>query len=67
MLTPCVHPSFDCGSVPVPKPETSQASYQPHTEPMTGMGIGLPLSRLFVRHFGGDLRIISIRGTFYIE
>lgn len=40
---------------------TLQQSYQPTSEPMTGLGIGCPLSRLFCRHFGGDMRILSIQ------
>jgi signal transduction histidine kinase len=30
-----------------------QQSYQPAMEPMQGMGIGLPVSRLYARHWGG--------------
>ena len=27
-----------------------------------GLGVGLPLSRLFARYFGGDLEVMSIPG-----
>jgi len=30
--------------------------------PLAGLGYGLPISRLFARYFGGDLRIISMEG-----
>ncbi|TFJ81964.1 hypothetical protein NSK_006632 [Nannochloropsis salina CCMP1776] len=39
-----------------------QQSYQPAMEPMQGMGIGLPVSRLYARHWGGDIRLISVQG-----
>lgn len=32
------------------------------TEAMCGMGIGLPISRLYARHWGGDIRVISVQG-----
>ncbi|CAM9731324.1 unnamed protein product [Ascophyllum nodosum] len=38
------------------------ASYQPGTDPLSGMGIGLPVSRLYARHFGGDLKLMSLEG-----
>ena len=33
--------------------QQQQQSYQPTMEPMQGMGIGLPVSRLYARHWGG--------------
>ena len=38
-----------------------QQTYQPVTEPLTGMGIGLPISQLYSRYFGGDIRIFSVQ------
>ncbi|CAM9544913.1 unnamed protein product [Discosporangium mesarthrocarpum] len=39
------------------------ASYQPaNADPLSGMGIGLPVSRMYARHFGGDLRVLSMDG-----
>ena len=29
-------------------------------EPLTGLGVGLPLSRLMARHFGGELHLLSV-------
>lgn len=31
--------------------------------PLAGHGIGLPMSRLYMRHFGGDLRLVSREGV----
>jgi len=33
-----------------------------NTAPMAGFGHGLPLSRLYARYWGGDLRIMSMQG-----
>jgi len=31
-------------------------------DPVSGFGFGLPLSRLYARYFGGDIRILSLDG-----
>jgi hypothetical protein len=38
-------------------------SYQPVPEPLCGLGIGLPVSRLYARHFGGSLKVLSMQGS----
>ncbi|CAM9440971.1 unnamed protein product, partial [Hapterophycus canaliculatus] len=40
----------------------ANASFQPSIDPLSGMGIGLPVSRLYARHFGGDLQMLSLQG-----
>ncbi|TIC19225.1 hypothetical protein E3Q13_01426 [Wallemia mellicola] len=42
-----------------PEFEQSGSDYK---APMAGLGYGLPLSRLYARYFGGDLRLISMEG-----
>ncbi|KAJ3024263.1 hypothetical protein HKX48_003088 [Thoreauomyces humboldtii] len=39
-----------------------QDSRQDYRAPMAGYGYGLPITRLYARYFGGDLRLISMEG-----
>lgn len=38
------------------------ASMHSSTAPLAGFGVGLPLSRLYARYFGGDLQLLSMEG-----
>lgn len=40
-------------------PEFNQTDFR---APMAGLGYGLPISRLYARYFGGDLKLISMEG-----
>jgi len=40
-------------------PEFNQSDFK---APMAGFGYGLPISRLYARYFGGDLKLISMEG-----
>eukprot|EP01103_Thecamoeba_quadrilineata_P000143 TRINITY_DN10115_c0_g1_i1.p1 TRINITY_DN10115_c0_g1~~TRINITY_DN10115_c0_g1_i1.p1 ORF type:complete len:427 (+),score=73.41 TRINITY_DN10115_c0_g1_i1:122-1402(+) len=40
----------------------SQFMMQNDHSPMAGLGFGLPLARLYARHFGGDLEVVSMYG-----
>lgn len=40
-------------------PESNKSDFK---APMAGFGYGLPISRLYARYFGGDLRLISMDG-----
>ncbi|KAJ3193822.1 hypothetical protein HK101_004037 [Irineochytrium annulatum] len=45
------------------KPELEEGfSKSDFRAPLAGFGYGLPLSRLYARYFGGDLRLISMEG-----
>ena len=38
------------------------AGQQESSTPLAGFGYGLPISRLYARHFDGDLRLLSVEG-----
>jgi pyruvate dehydrogenase kinase 2/3/4 len=40
----------------------SGQTVEPHSSPLAGYGYGLPVSRLYARHFGGDLEVTSMEG-----
>jgi len=42
--------------------EVLSTSSEDMHSPMAGLGFGLPLARLYARHFGGDLDIVSVYG-----
>ena len=47
------------------RPPNSLADAPYHSDfhaPFAGLGYGLPISRLYARHFGGDLQVISMEG-----
>lgn len=41
------------------EPDSSRSDFR---APMAGFGYGLPISRLYARYFGGDLKMISMQG-----
>ncbi|KAI8619000.1 mitochondrial branched-chain alpha-ketoacid dehydrogenase kinase-domain-containing protein [Chytriomyces sp. MP71] len=45
-----------------PKQDLEDAKSGDYRAPMAGFGYGLPLSRLYLQFFGGDLKIISMEG-----
>jgi len=38
------------------------SSHHNHQSPMAGLGFGLPMARIYAKHFGGDLELISMHG-----
>jgi pyruvate dehydrogenase kinase 2/3/4 len=46
-------------STPTIDPDFNKSDFK---APMAGFGYGLPISRLYARYFGGDLRLISMEG-----
>lgn len=45
------------------KPVLQQGDFRnDYRAPLAGFGYGLPLSRLYARYFGGDLKLISMEG-----
>ncbi|KAI8617071.1 mitochondrial branched-chain alpha-ketoacid dehydrogenase kinase-domain-containing protein [Chytriomyces sp. MP71] len=45
-----------------PKQDLEETLYSDFKAPMAGFGYGLPLSRLYSRYWGGDLKVISMEG-----
>lgn len=43
-------------------PDIEETAQNDFKAPMAGFGYGLPLSRLYARFFGGDLKLISMEG-----
>ena len=50
---------YTTATTPLLDPNFSQTEYK---APMAGFGYGLPLSRLYARYFGGNLKLISMEG-----
>lgn len=46
-------------STPSLEPDFNKSDFK---APMAGFGYGLPISRLYARYFGGDLKLISMEG-----
>lgn len=46
-------------TIKVGKLVDGQASYQPMSAPLKGLGVGLCISRTFISHFGGQLTVVS--------
>lgn len=46
-------------STPPIDPDFNKSDFK---APMAGFGYGLPISRLYARYFGGDLKLISMEG-----
>ncbi|KAI9477614.1 [Pyruvate dehydrogenase (acetyl-transferring)] kinase isozyme 2 [Coemansia sp. RSA 989] len=50
---------YTTAQTPMLDPEFDQSDFK---APLAGFGYGLPLSRLYARYFGGDLKLISMEG-----
>ncbi len=42
--------------------QEDKSTHSGRPDPIAGFGYGLPLSRLYARHWGGDLSILSMEG-----
>ncbi|KAJ2776140.1 [Pyruvate dehydrogenase (acetyl-transferring)] kinase isozyme 2 [Coemansia interrupta] len=50
---------YTTAQTPMLDPEFDKSDFK---APLAGFGYGLPLSRLYARYFGGDLKLISLEG-----
>lgn len=50
---------YTTAKTPMLDPNFSQSDFK---APLAGFGYGLPLSRLYAKYFGGDLKLISMEG-----
>ncbi|KAJ2724583.1 [Pyruvate dehydrogenase (acetyl-transferring)] kinase isozyme 2 [Coemansia sp. Benny D115] len=50
---------YTTAQTPMLDPEFDKSDFK---APLAGFGYGLPLSRLYARYFGGDLKLISMEG-----
>ncbi|KAJ1772680.1 [Pyruvate dehydrogenase (acetyl-transferring)] kinase isozyme 2 [Coemansia sp. RSA 1813] len=50
---------YTTAQTPMLDPEFDKSDFR---APLAGFGYGLPLSRLYARYFGGDLKLISMEG-----
>ncbi|KAJ1954850.1 [Pyruvate dehydrogenase (acetyl-transferring)] kinase isozyme 2 [Linderina pennispora] len=50
---------YTTAQTPMLDPDFDQSDFK---APLAGFGYGLPLSRLYARYFGGDLKLISMEG-----
>eukprot|EP00457_Paulinella_chromatophora_P005073 gb/GEZN01005087.1/.p1 GENE.gb/GEZN01005087.1/~~gb/GEZN01005087.1/.p1 ORF type:complete len:541 (-),score=65.20 gb/GEZN01005087.1/:160-1782(-) len=58
----CMDKLWQYSFTTAPRPATKDLQFSMNSAPMCGFGYGLPLSRLYARYFGGDLRLVSTEG-----